>query len=361
MSEISDDCLSKSTALSLKPWLMKSLLLFFGMLAGIIVTAAIAEIWLRHDHKLDLQRYSVQYDLGPDGTSRFQPAKDVLLGWEHSNCTPSDPFGNNDAHYPVIKKRGVYRILVIGDSITETGQYVRYLAASLNHVPSKTIYEVWNCGVGGYNLREYYYNLKYKGFNLEPDMILIGFCLNDVEDWNVVINRDKDGRLQYYIPFLDTMNLDINRTLFFHSYAYRFVALLKSGAMRKTAGGNKSMDAFNAIVSETKKRDIKLLAVIIPYFKSEYTPPDAREYDTMKKMIVNAKINFIDLHDAFHNRDDTSWRRSPDDYIHPSEKGNKVIADKIYDYLLCNPAVLTSKTENNKLEIARYVSAREKS
>lgn len=327
----------------------KLLFIVLGLCAGLLTGAAVLEIWLRCTHRLDIQQYTITNYLGANAAIRFRPAADVQLGWEHSNCTATDPFGNNDAAYPIEKEHNVYRILAIGDSITENGAYSRHLAELLNRASHNgQRYEVWNCGVGGYNLVQYYYNLKYKGFKLDPDLILLGFCLNDIVDSNLFVSRGADGRLRFFdVPLFHNAPITINRTLFFHSYAYRFATLallLKMRAPRAAKNGSESLLALKNIIDEADRRNIPLLAVIIPYLKSTYTPSQAAEYAMLKTSLAGTKICFIDLHGAFTDIDNPGWRDKPDDFIHPSMNGHQLIANRIFDYLSSHPAFLRNKS-----------------
>lgn len=98
-----------------------------------------------------------------------------------------NPLGLRDYEYPLKKRKGTLRILVLGDSITfgegvwleET--FAKRLEKDLQEFPNKKI-EVINAGVCGYNTLEEYLYLRERGIKLDPDIVIIAFYLNDAEN-----------------------------------------------------------------------------------------------------------------------------------------------------------------------------------
>ena len=54
----------------------------------------------------------------------------------------------------------------------------------------------------------------------------------------------------------------------------------------------------------------------------------------MVKALKDLDIDYIDLHDYLSKERLYSLRKREDDEIHPSQEGERMIADIIYDYLL---------------------------
>jgi hypothetical protein len=93
--------------------------------------------------------------------------------------------GFRDEEIPLKKPEGELRVLVLGDSIT-WGDYLQaedvyveriehYLEQAL---PERTV-QVINAGVGDIGLKEEIGILEEKGLSVEPDIVLIGFYMND--------------------------------------------------------------------------------------------------------------------------------------------------------------------------------------
>jgi lysophospholipase L1-like esterase len=81
----------------------------------------------------------------------------------------------------------VFRILVIGDSFTmgsgveESEAYPARLEALLNESPGSGRFEVLNFGLSGLNLRASVRRLERFGLPYQPDLIVYGFTVNDIE------------------------------------------------------------------------------------------------------------------------------------------------------------------------------------
>jgi hypothetical protein len=96
--------------------------------------------------------------------------------------------GFRDVNHPIKKEPGVYRILVLGDSMTfgvgtpmeET--YPKVLEKLLNSRGVGKRYEVMNTAVPGYSTSQEYNFLMHDAMTWQPDMIIEGFFgLKDVD------------------------------------------------------------------------------------------------------------------------------------------------------------------------------------
>ena len=93
--------------------------------------------------------------------------------------------GFRDEEIGVPKPKGVYRILALGDSITfgdaleRSETWVERLESLLNERSNTTKVEVINAGLSGLGTREEVDILIERGLALDPDLVLLGFYLND--------------------------------------------------------------------------------------------------------------------------------------------------------------------------------------
>lgn len=94
--------------------------------------------------------------------------------------------GLNMPEYPARKESGHWRIVVVGDSYTMgigankspdafPNRTDRLLRQQLN----RDDIEVWNCGVGGYNVDQVFLFLSNVATNYQPNAVIYGFCFND--------------------------------------------------------------------------------------------------------------------------------------------------------------------------------------
>jgi lysophospholipase L1-like esterase len=95
----------------------------------------------------------------------------------------SDGFRNED--FPKSKRPSVFRIVCLGDSWTfgwNVGQHQAYpqqLSTLLRREFLGANFEVFNLGVGGYSSYQGLELLKRKAIDLDPDLVVIGFAMND--------------------------------------------------------------------------------------------------------------------------------------------------------------------------------------
>ena len=98
------------------------------------------------------------------------------------------------------KTEHAFRIFAIGDSITEAAflteeeRYINRLAAILSEKTGRPVQAV-NAGVGGYNTWQELELLKTKGLSVEPDLIIVGVCLNDFFGKKPALRKGMFGRI----------------------------------------------------------------------------------------------------------------------------------------------------------------------
>jgi len=313
------------------------------ILLGVILSCLTIEIYLRIKYPmLKLKKFEDDNYMGLniEGNRRlYRMSKDLDLGWEFDKNHPGvNSLGFFDKERNIKKSTDTYRIVVLGDSITHHGWYVRMLEQYFNDDKSFVRYkfDVWNCGHDGYNIKQYYALLKkIVKMGISPDMIIIGFCLNDIYSVPVVF-KNRNGYFLFYEMNDKFFHFKANSALFIRSYFYRWLTLFWENSFYRKNENKELKEAersFIEIKKICKENDIKLVAVIIPYFKSKYEYSEKESYIKIKQYLEKYSINYIDLHGKFKNIDDLSWRLWEKDYIHPNEKGHEIIADEIYKYL----------------------------
>jgi lysophospholipase L1-like esterase len=86
---------------------------------------------------------------------------------------------------PIAARKTRFRVLMLGDSVTAYGEtsadtYPGQLEGLLNRDPARPPVEVINAGVRGYTNYQELLFLKKIGLALEPDLVGVGFVLNDL-------------------------------------------------------------------------------------------------------------------------------------------------------------------------------------
>ena len=239
-----------------------------------------------------------------------------------------------DKERSIKKAPGVFRIVVLGDSITMFGRYTEHLEDILTGRHGLKV-EVWNCSIGGHGIADYYHNLEHRVLGYKPDMVIIGFCLNDFQ-LTPVIFRGVDGKPHCYRP-MRLLKGNFDNWLFYHSNLYRQLLTRLEARLQERRGlYPETVGRFylRAIQELCRKRRLPLLSMIFPYFR--YDSEETVEYQTMKKVIMESGVEWIDLHTAFSREERRRfllWPSPPDD-IHPNDEAHQIVAEVLAKHLL---------------------------
>jgi lysophospholipase L1-like esterase len=134
------------------------------------------------------------------------------------------------------KPAGVLRVLVLGDSFTigyEVAQDETYSAVLERYLHKRGLdAQVINAGMSGNSTAEALVFLENEGLKYDPDVVVLGFYWNDLED-NIKANlfRLKDGELDLnqreYVPAIRIRNVlnsfGLYRWLSEHSYLHNYL------------------------------------------------------------------------------------------------------------------------------------------
>jgi hypothetical protein len=156
-------------------------ILIAGGVATIVCLLAI-EIWVR---------LAWDESRGRPGFFLSDPVRGQRLaanydGWFAGVPARTNSLGFRDTReYSLQKAPGTFRILVLGDSVTfghgapyETS-YPFLLEQRLREWRPDVKWEVWNLGVPGYNTAQELAYLYEVGARYQPDLVIVGFFLND--------------------------------------------------------------------------------------------------------------------------------------------------------------------------------------
>jgi lysophospholipase L1-like esterase len=200
-----------------------------------------------------------------------------------------------------------------------------------------------NCAVSGWGLYEYRADLLNRGLKFKPDMVLVGFCLNDVRSHIAVrtflADKKTKNALLYSVSNAQTPSapatLLINPFLFRYSYIYRALFSLK---MRFTNRPPGPPDTPLKILTDMKNAaNGRLYGVVFPYLKPlrDYDEEELREYTDTKTALEKTGIEYLDLTEYFNGYGSkiSGFRARANDKIHYNEEANALKAGLIYDWL----------------------------
>jgi hypothetical protein len=316
-------------------YLKKALFAGIYFLAVLVLIMLMGEAYCRWKGVCPLRRFYVAdwpsqalfvpsnilpYELAPHIPNRFNAPG------ERGEPYYSNALGMRDKERTVKKGRGIFRCIVLGDSVTMFGHYTEYLEETLNKKYGNRV-EVLNCALGGQGIKDYYYNLRYRCLRFEPDLLVIGFCLNDF-NFTPILYRTRDGKLQNYREArLFKGNFD--NFLFLHSSLYRFI-VTRIEARHRIDGYTLGKTYVGKINEIAEERGIPLVAVIFPYLTEG--SEDLKEYKTIKRVVDEFHIPSIDLHTAFPKKERKGHMIYPWDVVHLDDQAHRTAAACIAQY-----------------------------
>jgi lysophospholipase L1-like esterase len=205
--------------------------------------------------------------------------------------------GYRGVEYPLAKAPGTYRVLALGDSITEQQAWVRILEAKLAMATEAPV-EVWNLGVTGYAVPNELAMLRHRGLALDPDLVVLQLCLNDYGVTPVMFSHE--GRLVWLQ--VDTGSLGgVGLWLFERSAAYRWFVVQRAG---RTAGGmvtEQSMAEVDRdlveLVKLCERRGIPLQVLLFPALApmDRWSATEARTYRRFVDLLAAHHVPTVDL------------------------------------------------------------------
>jgi hypothetical protein len=315
----------------LRKWLPRTALL----LAGVALAAFAIEILFRASGRFALNRFLMETPDFVGASSRYRPSPFAGLGWEiDPRAAGTDENTRNRCEQSPLPEKapGVFRIVTIGDSITEQGIYQRQLEDRLNRGGQRARFEVWNCGVGGYSLYQYVHYARRRALPCRPDALLVGLELYDLKEHPVLL--ESDGVVIGFRNRRVESDFRVNKFLYLHSSAYRAI---RSVSLDYREPGNLSRadarKAMDELLQMGRSEGVPVLFLVWPRLKKVYSDDERQCYRELLGVLRHAKAEFVDLHDSFVERDDPAFRwRSADD-THPSRRGFEAMSEDIFRFV----------------------------
>jgi hypothetical protein len=337
---------------------LKLLLLVAGCLAGLLL----AEVGVRLT--------GAAPRVGFFQKEQFQISPNILIGWEPipntaaaqgqpgARFTPEErnSLGFRDYEHAVGKAPGVYRILIIGDSITKglgipdpNMAFPMVIERELGHRGLRS--EVLNFGVEGYNTQQEVESLKDKGLRYKPDLVVLAYCPND-RDWPahhlyLELLEEESGSGAVAAVRLSPL---LRRSALYLFVRYR---VLDDWMMKRRMDDGRIKELFDLVQKDTveeyfgvlaglsRQNGFKVLVAVFPYID------DLNDYKHLDQDIwvqgLSAKHGFAhyDLLDAFRKCAKLTGQTIAFDDVHPNNIGHvcagRVLASFIVDRVAGRP------------------------
>lgn len=159
-----------------------------AIIVAVLVSMTAVEAWVRWrwDERRGVPGF---YIADPELGQRLAPNYD---GWFAGVPVHINALGFRDSRdYALEKQPGTFRILVLGDSVTfghgalSDTTYPYLLEQRLKRWRPDVGWQVWNLGVPGYNTAQELKYLERVGPIYQPDLVIVGFYENDLQDNDV--------------------------------------------------------------------------------------------------------------------------------------------------------------------------------
>ncbi len=320
---------------------LKNIVLNFGLLFITLILILIsAEVALRitypfyKNYNTEMWRYASELKMlsgNPDRGHEHAPNKSSML-YGVKITTNSLGF-RSDREYSQPKGEKTTRILVIGDSITlgwgvEYSQtYPKLLENFLDKDAKDRRYEVINTGVGNYNSVNELEMLK-KYIYLDPDIIVVGFYINDIEKVKY------PSKLSYFFmknsysyAFIGDKLIN---TKFGKRYSYKDYY---SGLYRDEYLRDRLRKALREIDAIGKERHTPVILMNIPEFHQfkDYPFPQVNSF-LENDILIQTSVYYINLLPYFiEETPEKLWVSYEDP--HPNPKGHEIIARSLYKFM----------------------------
>jgi hypothetical protein len=230
--------------------------------------------------------------------------------------------------YPLEKRRGITRLLFLGDSVTHRG----FIIDALRRRLGESDFEYWNAGVEGYTtVQEVGYYRKWN-HKVMPDGVLLTFHPNDFGLAHVIL-RKPSGEI---VRIRNRESVRLNPLLLAHSRLYRLlVHLLGQRAFRREFGTAVAevRTALRELGDMLARDSIDFTVLVLPWS----APPDdwsrhhRRCHRTAVEMMSELGIDSIDLLPALKIalRDGVDPQQTEGDRVHPSRALAGYYADAV--------------------------------
>ncbi|MEN8164309.1 MAG: SGNH/GDSL hydrolase family protein [Acidobacteriota bacterium] len=255
--------------------------------------------------------------------------------------------GFRDVERSKTKNDGVWRLAVVGDSVTMQKSlpreklYVRRLEHLLQEALPGAGIECPAFGVTGYCAAQASALMRDTVLDFDPDAILWQFHLNDASD--PVIDGDNGGLGRYYARPRSQVWATLRR---------KMDHLLRKGYVRRRYPGLKQRDlqlqawhwddtgrVIEQVHELSVSREIPVFVVLFPSFPEDgdwgrYSEADMRLYGALVERFEAAGFPTLDLMPVFKRREVSEIQREPGDPWHPNARGHRIMARAISKWLI---------------------------
>jgi lysophospholipase L1-like esterase len=289
----------------------------------------------------------------------FELAKPNLRGLTAGVLFETNSWGFRGPERSRDKPPGVFRIVVIGDSVTMgwgalyEHTYAARLERELNGAGSTQRYEVLNIGLSGLNTHWAVSRFEKLGLRFDPDMVIYGHTLNDIEGPSYRKTRDDSflHSLQfrhssiYLVRVLGPRWLSLRELI--HPPEGSYIHELDDNYFRNPDAWNYVLAALDRLAAISRQRDI--CAVVLIHTRLNFLRffhPFHRLYRAVSAAAEERGLFVIPSAHLFLGRSPPELWVNPFD-PHPNAEGHQLLAEALSSGLEELPATCWKRTRRS--------------
>ncbi len=263
--------------------------------------------------------------------------------------------GYRDRDHAERKPAGVFRIVVLGDSVAAGLRVDRYedtfpalLEARLRGqgIPA----EVINLGVSGYNTRQEVETLKDKGLRFQPDLVLLAYTLNDRERLDGDILKtllEAEGRSPG-VSGSDTRGAHpllvrsaLYRLMRFRVFSRRAAPAGAEGSLQRVAQGVEQISgdtvapSFAELSRLSREQRFPVMVAVFPRFARFFSRyPWKDQHDFVRGLSQTHGFHHLDLLGDFRACKAAGNEELAADVFHPTAAGHRCAAQAMAHFII---------------------------
>jgi lysophospholipase L1-like esterase len=246
----------------------------------------------------------------------------------------SNSLGYRDTDHPIEKPAGVYRILLIGDSIG-SGLLIDRFEDIFPQVIVETLRsagqsaEVINLSVSGYNTQQEVETLVERGLAYDSDLVLLQYCLNDrrLENGGILSTLLRQELEEKGIPSVRLhpilLRSELVRLIRFRLEPYRGRSVADQAALQQSVSQDTVVPSLERLAFLSRDHGFEVLAVIFPTFQSFAPYRDIAEHRWIASQLDRLGIPKLDLLEEMARCSGGDVTRIAYDTLHPNEAGHR--------------------------------------
>ena len=246
----------------------------------------------------------------------------------------SNRLGYRDRDHAVAKPPGVYRIVVLGDSIAAGYRIPRtedtfpaLLEARLQRQGLPV--GVLNFGVSGYNTMQEVETLRVRALRFDPDLVLVAYCHNDRRPPDprilAALREARAGRR--VLPAAEAEQVLLASALYrFVRYGVLEARERQAEAAAEAGAGNTVAPSLAELAAISRREGFEVLLAVFPYLPKLYDAQHAREHIRLAELAREHGFHHLDLRPAFRDCREADSDKLRFDRYHPTAAGHRCAA-----------------------------------